>query len=200
MRAAPLFLLALASCAIAGDPETSVTESKATTATVAGLPAVNTSCRWVPGGTCYGVANDGNSIWPTGMGITSVQVLTRRGPTRLSGTQQTALAFVIWNSTTVGRIFRIDIGPDGVNWREVLSNITASRTFGNPDFGTGSTGTASGGPVNPPHPNVNIEGPITFDGGYLGAAIRYAGVIDDASTSFVQTPAAALGEITIGAQ
>jgi hypothetical protein len=203
MKAATLSLLALlallapAACATATDPETSTTEAHATTTattTGSGTPGVNTSCRWVPGGTCYGMTNDGNNIWPTGVGITSVQVLIRRGPTRLSGSQQTFLAFVIWNKTTIGRIFRVDIGSDGVNWRETLSNVTASRTFGNPDFSTGTTGTASGGPVNPPTPHVNIENQITFDDDYLAAAAHYAGIIDDASRGFVQTPAAALGE------
>jgi hypothetical protein len=188
--AATLFLLVLASCATPSDPGTSVTEENAVIVRV--LPAVNTTCQWVPGKTCYGLANDGNNIWPTGMGITSVQVLTRSGPTRLSGSQQTFLAFVIWNNTTVGRIFRVDIGSDGANWRDVLSNVTATRTFNNLDFNTGSTGTASGGPVNPPHPNV--EGPITFESTYLGAVTGFAGAIDDAGRGFLGTKSAAIDQ------
>jgi hypothetical protein len=90
----------------------------------------------------------------------------------------------------VGRIFRVDVGDDGANWRAVLSNITAVRTFSNIDFNTGSTGTASGGPVNPPHPNV--EGPIELDPTYLGAVVRYGGAIDGASKSFLATKSAAI--------
>src|SRR5262245_59423051 len=116
MKAAvTLSLLVLASCA-ASDPQTSVADGNAII--LPNLPAVSTTCQWIPGKNCYGVPNDGNSIWPTGQGITSVQVLTRSGPNRLGGTQATFLAFVIWNSTTVGRIFRIDIGSDGANWRD----------------------------------------------------------------------------------
>jgi hypothetical protein len=170
------------------EPETSTATDNAVVAQ--GLVAVDTSCQWVPGKNCYGVPNDGNSIWPTGMGITSVQVLTRSGPDRLAGRQQTFLAFVIWNGTTVGRIFRVDIGDDGANWRAVLGNVAATRTFNNLDFNTGSTGSASAGPVNPPHPNV--EGPITFDPGYLGVVARYAGAIDGASRNFLATKAAAI--------
>ena len=187
MKAAvTLVILITASCASGTDPDTSATEEASILLT--GLPQVNTSCQWIPGKTCYGLANDGNNIWPTGMGITSVQVLTRSGPDRLDRTQQTFLAFVVWNRSYVGRIFRVDVGSDGANWRDVLSDVTAVRTFNNLDFNTGSTGTASGGPVSPPHPNV--DGQLIFDQPYLDVVRREAGVIDAASREFLATRAA----------
>jgi len=179
-----LLVLVIASCATGYDPETSASEQ---TATAQRLIPVNTSCQWIPGKSCYGVSNDGDSIWPTEMGITSVQVLTRSGPDRLEHTQHTFLAFVIWNKTTVGRIFRVDIGPDSAHWRATLGDIAETRTLGNIDFDIGSTGGAGGGPVGPPHPNV--MGPITFDTAYLAAVKRYAGVIDDATNQFLITRA-----------
>src|SRR5256885_1924715 len=136
MKAAALFVvLAIASCGI--EPSTSVTESA--------LTGVNTSCQWIPGKNCYGQANDGNNIWPANQGIQTMYILYRYGPDRLRHTQQTFLAFVVWNSTTVGRIFRIDLGtPEAVDWRATSSNVAAGRTSGAPDFNTGSTGTAVG--------------------------------------------------------
>ncbi|HEY0484319.1 MAG TPA: hypothetical protein VGD37_42660 [Kofleriaceae bacterium] len=180
-----LVLLVTASCAAGSEPEIATADEAISLVPV--LPQVSTSCQWVPGKNCYGLPNDGNNIWPGGMGITSVQVLTRSGPDRLEHTQATFLAFVVWNRTTMGRIFRIDIGPDGADWRAALSNITATRTLNNLDFNTGSTGTAAGGPVNPPHPNV--DGQITFDPTYLDVVKRYAGVIDSASAQFLATRA-----------
>ena len=180
MKAAALLLVVfVASCGI--EPSTSVTESA--------LTGVNTSCMWIPGKNCYGQPNDGNNIWPADQGIRTMYVLYRYGPDRLRHTQQTFLAFVVWNSTTVGRIFRIDLASDeALNWRATLGNIQATRTNALPDTSTGSSGTVIGGPGNPPHPNV--DDPLIFQPEYLGATVRYAGVIENATSNFLDTRAA----------
>jgi hypothetical protein len=184
---ATVVLFIAASCATGTDREASSTDTNEAIVILPVLPQVNTTCQWVPGKNCYGQPNDGNNIWPSGLGITSVQVLTRSGPDRLAHTQPTFLAFVVWNRSTIGRIFRVDIGSDGADWRAALSNITATRTFSNLDFSTGSTGTAAGGPSPPPHPNV--DGQITFDPTYLDTVKRYAGVMDSATAGFLGTRA-----------
>lgn len=184
--AATLLVLVLASCASPTDPDTTATGQAATT-----LPQVNTSCQWIAGKTCYGQPNDASNIWPTGIGITSVQVLTRSGPTRLDGRQQTFLAFVVWNDQVVGRIFRLDVGSsDAVNWNNLSANTFAARTFGLPDTRAGAAGATSGSPSPPPHPNV--EGPITFESTYLDAVTTSAASVDAATKAFLATASSAI--------
>jgi hypothetical protein len=190
-----LAVLVATGCAAGSEPETVTTDEAIGILPV--LSQVNTSCLWIPGKTCYGLPNDGNNIWPDGVGITSVQVLTRSGPDRLNHAQQTFLAFVVWNRTVVGRIFRVDIGTNGANWRAELSNITATRTFNGIDNNTGSTGSVVAGPVHPPHPNVDVA--IVFDTGYLDAVKRYAAIIDSASDQFLATRAPVIDGVgTVG--
>ena len=187
--AATLVFLVLAGCATAADQSTSSTDQAAIVPT--GLVQVNTSCQWVAGKTCYGQANDGNNIWPTGMGITSVYVMLRSGPTRLSGRQPTFLALVVWNNEVVGRIFRIDVGgSDAVSWNNTAGNTFAARTFSLIDTQAGSAGATSGSPSPPPHPNV--EGPLTFDTNYLGAVTKHATAINDATSAFLSEKAIGL--------
>jgi hypothetical protein len=183
---ATLLVLVLASCAMGSEPDTATTQDNATVIRV--LPQVDTSCQWVAGRSCYGQPNDGNNIWPAGMGITTLQVLVRGGPTRFDGKQPTFLAFVVWNSTAVGRIFRIDLGTDDeADWHARLDGIVAGRTISLFDSEAGSQGSTVGSPTPPPHPNV--IGPITFDSSYLDVVRRTAGVIDDATHAFLGTEA-----------
>lgn len=185
-----LVIIFTASCATAVEPDATATEQAATLDDVVrGLPQVNTSCQWVPGKTCYGMTNDGNSIWPLNAGITSIQVLTRSGPDRLDHKQPTFLAFVVWNNAVVGRIFRIDAGTaDAVNWNNTLGNVVAGRTFNLFDTGAGSTGSTGGGPLPPPHPSVDEA--LVFDAPYLAAVRRYGTMINDATNAFLGTRAA----------
>lgn len=184
MKAAvTLLALLFAACEMDSPPETATVEQHATTITRA-LPEVNTTCQWVTRGTCYGQVNDGNNLWPAGMGITSVQVLVRSGPDRLEHKQPTFLAFVVWNSTAIGRIFRLDLGSaDAANWRATLDNIVAVRTTNLPDTQAGSTGSTIGGPGPIPHPNV--DGFITVDAPYLDVVRKQATAINDATTAFL---------------
>lgn len=187
--AVTLAALAFAGCATAADPEASTADQAAVVPT--GLPQTNTTCQWVVDKTCYGLNNDGNNLWPTGMGITSAYVMTRSGPTRLGGRQQTFLAFVVWNDSVIGRIFRLDAGTtDAVNFNSVLANTFAGRTFSLLDTSAGSTGTTAGGPSPPPHPNV--EGPIVFDTGYLGTVTSDAAILRRVTTDFLATRSAAI--------
>lgn len=185
---AALIVLAATACATPEEPDTATAEGDATIVPIRGLVEVNTSCQWVPQGTCYGVTNDGASIWPLGMGITSVQVMTRSGPNRLSNQQTTQLAFVVWNSNTVGRIFRIDNDTDQADWRAWMSNVMEARTFNILDTTAGSTGSPAGGPAPPPHPNV--EGPLTFSIDYLSVVKRESTVIQNATNAFLTARAA----------
>jgi hypothetical protein len=182
-------VLVLASCAMGSEPDTATTQDNAIVTRA--LPEVDTSCQWVPGKNCYGLANDGNNIWPAGMGITSVQVLVRGGPTRLEGRQQTFLAFVVWNSTTVGRIFRIDLGTTAEqDWNAALHNIVAGRTLNLFDSQAGSQGSTVGTPTPPPHPNV--VGPIIFEQPYLDVVRKQASLIDGATSAFLGAKAGAI--------
>jgi hypothetical protein len=188
--AATLLTLVLASCAMDSAPETATTEDHATIVP-AGLPQVDTSCQWIPTRNCYGMPNDGNNIWPANMGITRVQVLVRSGPDRLEHTRRTFLAFVVWNQSVVGRIFRIDTDtPDADDWRAKLGDIEASRSISNLNADAGSSGNPVASPNPPPHPNV--VGPITFDSTYLDTVRRYANVIDNATDGFLGLKAGAI--------
>jgi hypothetical protein len=181
--AATLLVLVLASCAMGSEPETSATEESAT---VFRLPQVNTSCQWVAGRTCYGMPNDGNNIWPANMGITHVQVLVRGGPDRLEHKLQTKLAFVVWNRTAVGRIFRIDLlTADDDDWRGTLDKIVTARTMAISDGSECGTGSPLANPNPPPHPNVDEN--IVFEPNALGTVRMTAGALDDATNTFLNT-------------
>lgn len=186
-------LAALAATGCATAPEDTAATGTATTdqssiLLPAGLPRVTTTCQWTVDSTCYGQRNDANNIWPSGMGITSAYVLTRSGPTRLDGKQQTYLAFVVWNHAVVGRIFRLDLGTsDAVNFNNTLAAVLYVKTFG-PDLGAGQGGSTYGSPSPPPHPNVND--PIVFDTGYLNSVVNSATILDRVTTDFLATKSA----------
>jgi hypothetical protein len=187
--AVTLAVVAATGCATAPeDTATTATAEQSSVILPAGLPQVNTTCRWSVDTTCYGQRNDANNIWPTGMGITSTFVLTRSGPTRLDGKQQTYLAFVVWNTAVVGRIFQLDLGtPDAVSFNNTLQNVFYVRTFG-PDLRAGQGGSTYGSPTPPPHPNVND--PIVFDPGYLGTVVNSAAMLDRVTTDFLMARSA----------
>jgi hypothetical protein len=188
--AATLLALVLASCAMGSEldtPATATVEDHATTR----LPSVNTSCLWFPDGTCYGQRNDGNNIWPSDVGITRLQVLLRGGPDRLEHRQQTYLAFVIWNGSTIGRIFQVDLNTESdVNFQDTLRDISARQTMSIFDSQTTMTGSTVGTPSPPPHPNVLP--PIVFEQPYLDVVRRQASIIDQATATFLSTRAAGI--------
>jgi hypothetical protein len=190
MKLAVVFaVLAITGCAGAIDQDTSTADQAAVVP--AGLPSTTSTCQWQVDQMCYGQLNDGNNLWPTGIGITSAFVLTRSGPTRLSGRQATFLAFVVWNDSVVGRIFRVDVGSsNATNFNSVVANTFAGRTTSLPDTTEGQGGATSGGPSPPPHPNV--EGPITFDSTYLGAVTSSSAIIHRATLDFLATKSAAI--------
>jgi hypothetical protein len=191
--AVTLAVVAATGCATA--PEDTATTATATTDQSAsivptGLPSVTTTCQWTVDSTCYGQRNDANNIWPTGMGITSISVLERSGPTRLDGKQQTYLAFVVWNHSVVGRIFRLDLGStDAVNFNNTAAAVYYVRSFG-PDLTAGQQGSTYGSPGSPPHPNVND--PIVFDAGYLSSVVNSATILDRVTADFLATKSIAI--------
>jgi hypothetical protein len=187
-------VLAITGCATAIDPDTSTTDQAGVVST--GLPQTSTTCQWSVDTTCYGQRNDGNNLWPTGVGITSAYVLTRRGPTRLSGRQPTYLAFVVWNDAVVGRIFRIDVGTsNAANFNSVLENTFAARTSGASDIlnpSEGAAGAVTGGPT--PTPGPNVEPPIVFESSYLDAVINSAALIHRTTSEFLATKSIAIDQ------
>jgi hypothetical protein len=187
--AVTLAVVAATGCAAAPeDTATTATTDQSAIVLPAGLPQVNTTCQWTVDSTCYGQHNDANNIWPTGMGITSTSVLVRSGPTRLAGKQQTYLAFVVWNHSVVGRIFRLDLGSTAaVNFNNAAASVYYVRSFG-PDLTAGQQGSVYGSPTPPPHPNV--DNAIVFDAPYLGAVVNTASIIDRATIDFLATKSA----------
>lgn len=188
--AVTLAVLAATGCATAPEEPTATAAADQSSIVLlpAGLPRVNTTCRWTVESTCYGQRNDANNIWPSGMGITRTFVLTRSGPTRLDGKQQTYLAFVVWNDSVVGRIFQLDLGsPDAVNFNNTLQAVFYVKTFG-PDLGAGQGGSTYGSPSPPPHPNVND--PIVFEPTYLNSVVNSAAMLDRVTTDFLATKSA----------
>jgi hypothetical protein len=187
-------VLAITGCATAIDQDTSTTDQAATV--LIDLPRTNTTCQWSVDTTCYGQRNDGNNLWPTGIGITSAYVLTRRGPTRLFGRQPTYLAFVVWNDSVVGRIFRIDVGTsNAANFNSVYANTFAARTSGTsgiPDPSEGAAGAVTGGPT--PTPGPNVEPPIVFESSYLDAVVNSAAIIHRTTSEFLATKSLAIDQ------
>ncbi|HEX3761944.1 MAG TPA: hypothetical protein VHW23_24760 [Kofleriaceae bacterium] len=192
--AVTLAVLAFAGCATAVDPEPSATSSTDQASVVpTGLPSTNTTCQWQIDESCYGQLNNANNLWPPGIGITSAFVMTRSGPPHLVGRVQTPtfLAFVVWNDSVIGRIFRIDVGStDNANFDAVVANTFVVRTFNLPDTSAGSSGATSGGPSPPPHPNV--DGSIVFDPGYLSSVAGNAAIVRRATADFLATRSAAI--------
>ncbi|HEX3477292.1 MAG TPA: hypothetical protein VHT91_19855 [Kofleriaceae bacterium] len=187
--AAAFVILAITGCAGALDPDTSTADQAAAVKT--DLPSTSTTCQWSVDTTCYGQRNDGNNLWPTGIGITDAYVMTRRGPTRLSGRQPTFLAFVVWNDSVVGRIFRVDVGSsNAANFNSVLANTFAARTFSIPDGSEAAAGAVAGGPT--PAPGPNVEPPIVFESSYLGAVVKSAATIHGATSEFLATKSSAI--------
>lgn len=139
---ASLFALAITACvAPMAEPETT-TEQSIT------LPERSDSELWVP------KLNSGNDIWPAGQGITSTQVMIKKGPASSAG--PTFIAFVIWNGNFVGRIFRVHNGSDGADFHQAAAGIGTVRTVNFPDNSNSSTGNVTGGSGTPlPHPNVD---------------------------------------------
>jgi hypothetical protein len=185
--AVTLAVLAITGCATAVDSESSTADPAIVLP--AGLPSTNTTCQWLIDRNCYGQLNDGNNLWPTGMGINSAYLLMRSGPTRLAGKQPTFLAFVVWNDAVVGRIFRVDVGTrDGANFLAVASATFANRTLatvetGLPDPSAGSTGSIGSG--GPPLPHPNVDDLIVFDSSYLGTVVGSAAAIHKATADFM---------------
>jgi hypothetical protein len=165
--ATSLLIFALAGC---------VTQQLEISTQTISLPEANESVNWDPG------KNDGNDIWPTGQGITTTQVMIKGAPDASDG--PTFVAFVVWNGNFVGKIFRVHVGPPGVNFRQVVANINATRTYGLPDNSASSTGNGSTGGVTPlPHPNV--DGNILFPPAYLINVKTNAAIIQNATANFM---------------
>jgi hypothetical protein len=140
------------------------------------LPEQTDSVFWNP------KINDGADIWPTGQGIISTQIMIRKGPDSRAGA--TFIAFVIWNGSFVGKIFRVHVGADGADFHTTVANITSTRTFGFPDHSTSSGGNPTGGSGTPlPHPNV--DGPIHYSASDLTNVRTNALIILNATNDFV---------------
>jgi hypothetical protein len=198
---APLAII-LSSGSIAGlisgcvaEPQT---ESSSSDLSLTNLPGVNLfptvgpdaseSQAWVAGR--MGV----DTLWPTGVGIVTMQALMRKGPdincavadTGASTCQHTFVAFVVWNHATVGKIFWIPEGPTGADFKQNLDLTFAQRT--NPYQFRWAGGTGGGGAGTPPTPHPNVAGDIvvSFSPTYLGVVKTAAGQIDGADIAFTQ--------------
>jgi hypothetical protein len=118
-----------------------------------------------------------DDLWPiTSPAITSMRILTRKGPDRGDGTK-TFLAVVVWNHTTVGHVYWVNRGSVGADFSNLRDNTLATRCNSNPDNGGGQDGAPVAGPTPTPHPNVN--GPyLAFDPTFLQNAKDAAAAVD----------------------
>ena len=172
-------LLSLCLLACVTEPTTTdptATDHIATDRQAITLPEATDSIFWIPN------KHGANDLWPTGQGIPSAYVLIKRGPAASTGA--TFLAFVVWNGNFVGKIFRVRVGADGENFRAVVSNTNATRTFGFPDNNAGSAGNGGGGGV-PPIPHPNLDGAVHLPTRYLDGVKTAAGAIDAATRDFM---------------
>jgi hypothetical protein len=153
-----------------------VTDSTPATSTVqSGLTEKNYSEDWNQKLTI-------DDLWPTGVGITSTQVLYRSGPDRADGTH-TFIAFIVWNHNTVGHAYVVNRGADGSDMHAQYENMVATRTGSAPDHNVGGNGGTSGGVTPAPHPQV-VGNPIIFSTTYLNLIKSTAASIDAADANF----------------
>jgi hypothetical protein len=173
-RLVPLALALAASCAVTDTPRTS-------SVTSALLVDATRSEDWYAGKQTI------DDLWPSNQGITSMQILTRRGPDRTDGTK-TFIAVVVWNHDTVGHIYWVSRGTDGSDFSSLRDNTLATRCNSNPDHDGGSDGTPYAGTPPVPHPNVSGYLSFTVDATFLQNAKDAAVALDNAtgpSSAFV---------------
>jgi hypothetical protein len=113
-----------------------------------------TSTWWTPGKLTYA------DLWPLDHGITSAQVVYRKEID--SSTGPTHVAFVVWNGTFVGRIYRIHNNADGSEFLNSVAQLNATRVNVGPDNSVSSSGNGTGGNTKPP-PHPNVDGDILYN-------------------------------------
>lgn len=174
----PLACALFASCVMNDAPTTSTA-----TSTLLGTDS-NTSEDWHAG------KETADAFWPTGQGITSTQVLIRKGPCRndpngdctSQGAIQTFMAVVVWNHSTVGHIYWVNKGSDGSDFHTLLDNTIGTRCNTNPDHNGGWDGGPYTGSPPVPHPNVTGGNWIfTLDSTFLQNAKDAAAALDNAT-------------------
>jgi hypothetical protein len=167
----PLALALFASCAVNDAPPTSTATTALSTNGGASVGTdVNYSVDWSDKFTS-------EDLWPTNAGITSTQVLIRKGQDRADGTH-TFIAVVVWNHTTVGHIYWVNRGTDGSNFHTLLDNTIGARCNNAPDHGGGGDGVPVGGTPPIPRPNVSY---FTVDATFLQNAKDAALALDNAT-------------------
>ncbi|HET9620318.1 MAG TPA: hypothetical protein VFP84_03050 [Kofleriaceae bacterium] len=113
-----------------------------------------TSTWWAPGRLTYA------DIWPLDHGITSAQIVYRKEIDSSIG--PTHVAFVVWNGSFVGRIYRIHNNADSTDFLLNVAQLEATRVSRGPDNSVSSSGNGTGGNTKPPpHPNVDED--ITYN-------------------------------------
>jgi len=151
---APFAFALFASCAVNDAPATS---SASSAVSVLGTDVL-TSENWFARDT-----HTIDDVWPAGQGITSTQILVRKGPCRNDPNNdctspnavQTFMAVVVWNHSTVGHIYWVTKGTDGSDFHNLVDNALGTRCNTNPDHGGGWDGSPYVGTPPAPHPNVN---------------------------------------------
>jgi hypothetical protein len=95
-----------------------------------------------------------SDIWPAGRGIATTAVTIMPDPVSRDGS--IVLADVRWNGGPSGAIYEVRKGTDEAAFRKAVAAAGAALTVIAGDHGgvKTDTGSASAGPVNPPHPNV----------------------------------------------
>jgi len=170
-RSAVLGMVFVAGC-VAAEPTTESTTTSAITTSI-------TTEAWDPSAKS---ADKTDALWPTSAHTT--QILYRVGPDKFGN--PAFLAFVVWNHTTVGHVYWIEIGSVGTDFKQSWDNAFASRTNTQPplfDRYGGSTG--GGGVGTPPMPHPNVSN-FVISGAWLDQAKTAAGALDQADANFNQ--------------
>jgi hypothetical protein len=120
---------------------------------------------------------DINDIWPANSGITSCYTLMKPGYTLADGTR-TFFAIVVWNTSTIGHVYYIHAGTDGQDFRNIVNQANATRTFGFSSRAAGLAGNADNNVPPIPRPHIGGDG-WSVSAAELNNALDAAIQIDD---------------------
>jgi hypothetical protein len=172
-RSMVLGMVLATGCTMADSPES--TESTATSEINGGLTTEGWDIEAKP-------ADKVNAVWPAS--ATRAQILYRGGPDKFGN--PAFLAFVVWDHTTVGHVYWIEMGNYGTDFKQNWDNAFAQRTNNEPNLFDHWGGANGGGALgNPPMPHPQVDS-FVVSAAWLQNAKDAAASIDAADHTFAQ--------------